>query len=120
MPGSGGGPRDNAAAILATRTADTPLTPADTAQEQRISDVTGMTRAPPSFGATASNRTGDVMSDMPPVTGALQGPLGASGGDSVQQRQQATQPPLEAVPPPPGPQLAQAGPFPPPPGPDAS
>jgi hypothetical protein len=121
MPGSGGGgPRDNAAAILATRTADTPLTPADTAQEQRLGDVTGMTRAPPSFGATASNRTGDVMSDMPPVTGALQGPLGASVGDTVQQRQQATQPSPQAVPPPPGPQLAQAGPFPPPPGPDAS
>jgi len=111
MPGSG--PRDNAAAILATRTADTPLTPADTAQEQRLGDVTGMTRAPPSFGATASNRTGDVMSDMPPVTGALQGPLGQAVGDTVQQRQQATQPPPQAVPPPPGPQLAQGGPFPP-------
>jgi hypothetical protein len=120
MPGSGGGnPRDNAAAILASRTADTPLTPADTAQEQRLSDVTGMTRAPPSFGATASNRTGDVMSDMPPVTGALQGPLGQSVGDTVQQRQQVTQPPPQDVPPPPGPQLAQGGPFPPPPGPDA-
>jgi len=108
-------PRDRIAAQEAVRTADTPLTPADTAQEARISDVVGMTRAPPSFGfgATASNRTGDVQSDMPPVTGALQGPLGASVGDTVQQRQQATQPPPQAVPPPPGPQLAQGGPFPP-------
>jgi hypothetical protein len=119
MPGSGGGPRDNAAAILASRTADTPLTSTDTAQEQRLSDVTGMRRAPPSFGATASNRTGDVMSDMPPVTGALQGPLGASVGDTVQARQDAIQPPQPPAPPPPGPQLAQGGPFPPPPGPDA-
>jgi hypothetical protein len=112
MPGSGG-PRDNAAAVLASRTADTPLTPADTAQEQRLGDVTGMTRAPPSFGATASNRTGDVMSDLPPVTGALQGPLGQSVGDTVQQRQQAVLPPPQDAPPPPGPQLAQGGPFPP-------
>ena len=104
-------PRDRIAAQEAVRTADTPLTPADTAQEARVSDVLGMTRAPPSFGfgATASNRTGDVQSDMPPVTGALQGPLGASVGDTVQQRQQATQPPQQAAPPPPGPQLAQAG-----------
>jgi len=106
-------PRDRIAAQEAVRTADTPLTPADTAQEARVSDVMGMTRAPPSFGATASNRTGDVQSDMPPVTGALQGPLGASVVDTVQQRQQATQPPPQAAPPPPGPQLAQGGPFPP-------
>jgi len=112
-------PRDRIAAQEAVRTADTPLTPADTAQEARVSDVLGMTRAPPSFGATASNRTGNVQSDMPPVTGALQGALGASVGDTVQQRQDAIQPPQQAAPPPPGAQLAQAGAFPPPPGPDA-
>jgi hypothetical protein len=125
MPG--GGPRDRTAAILASRgeqpptAAATPPTAADTAQEARLSDVTGMQRpaATPAFAPTASlaGRTGDVQSDMPPVTGALQGALGASVADTVQQRQGTFgAQPAPPVPPPGGnPQVAQAAPsvFPP-------
>ena len=38
------------------------------------------------FAPTAS-RTGDVITDMPPVTGAIGGPMGQAVGDTVQQRQ---------------------------------
>jgi hypothetical protein len=120
MPG--GGPRDNAAAILASRgeqppTAATPPTSSDTAQEARLADVTGMSRpaATPAFAPTASlqGRTGDVQSDMPPVTGALQGPLGQSVGDTVQQRQETFgAQPAPPVPPPGGNAQVAEGPAP--------
>jgi hypothetical protein len=109
-------PRDRIAAQEMVRTADTPPTQGDLAQETRLGDVTGMRRAPPSFGATASlgGRTGDVQSDAPPVTGALQGPLGQAVGDTVQARQDTLAPPPQQPPQqPPGPQLAQANVFPP-------
>jgi hypothetical protein len=110
-------PRDRVAAVEAARTADTPPTQGDMAQEARISDVMGMTRAPPSYGATASlgGRTGDVQSDAPPVTGALQGPLGQAVGDTVQARQDTMTPPPQVPPVEPAPppqQVAQASPFP--------
>jgi hypothetical protein len=108
-------PRDRIAAQAALN-ADTPPTASDVAQEATLGDVTGMRRAPPSFGATASlgGRTGDVQSDMPPITGALQGPLGQAVGDTVQARQDTLAPPqaVPPTPPPPGPQVAQASPFP--------
>ena len=118
--GAAGGPREAIAAAMATQPAAqaaAPMPPpelADAAQDARLSEVTGMTRAPPpgAFAPTAS-RTGDIQTDLPPVTGAIQGPLGQAVGDSVQQRQDTFQPP-QPVAPQPGPQLAQGpGPFPP-------
>jgi len=113
MPGAGGGgPRDNAAAILASQ----PPGPSDVAQEERLSDVMGSRQPQPLFAPTASNRTGDIQSDLPPVTGAVSGPMGASVGDTVQQRQDTMRPPGgPAQVPPVGPQVAQAQPsvFPP-------
>jgi hypothetical protein len=111
MPGSGG-PRDNAAAILASRQTPPagPVGPSDVAQEATMSDVMGSRAPQPPFAPTASNRAGDVQSDLPPVTGAVSGPMGASVGDTVQARQETLRPPQGAVPPtpPPGPQVAQA------------
>jgi len=111
MPGSGG-PRDRAAAILAAR----PPGPTDQAQEATFSDVMGSRAPAPLFAPTASaGRVGDIQSDLPPVTGALSGPMGQAVGDTVQQRQDALVPPGGPAPPPPGPQVAQAPPsvFPP-------
>jgi len=105
MPGTGS-PRDNAAAILASR----PPGPSDVAQEATFSDVMGSRGPQPAFAPTASaGRAGDIQSDLPPVTGAVSGPMGQSVGDTVQQRQETLRPPQGAIPtPPPGPQLAQA------------
>jgi len=105
MPGTGS-PRDNAAAILASR----PPGPSDAAQEATFSDVMGSRGPQPAFAPTASaGRAGDIQSDLPPVTGAVSGPMGQSVGDTVQQRQETLRPPQGAIPtPPPGPQVAQA------------
>ena len=113
-------PRDRVAAIAATRTADTPLDDADVAQESRVADVMGMSRGPTggySYPQTASDRTGDIVSDAPQpgITGGAAGPLtGAGIVDTVQQRGNAVQQaaPPTPPPPPPGPQVAQANVFP--------
>jgi hypothetical protein len=99
-------PRDAVAATLASRPP-----PPEGGQDARLAEVTGMNQPVQAFAPTAS-RVGDVQSDMPPITGGVQGPAGASVIDSVQQRQQGFQQPQ--LTPTPGPQLAQAGPFPPP------
>ena len=113
MPGSSGGPRDEAAAVLASRQPP-PAGPAGP-QDALLGEVTGMTgpTSALSFAPTANaGRIGDLpVSDAPSITGAMTGPRAAGVGDSVQQRQEGFQQP-QAVPSQAGPQLAQAGPFP--------
>jgi hypothetical protein len=113
-----------------------PLTTADAAESDLLGEVTGMGGGDRgySYPPTASlGRTGDVMSDAPPVTG-ISPNVGAAVADTVQQQRDAVararlqpapaslpmttpspQPPgvvsdIVPAPPPPGAQLAQAGP----------
>ena len=122
LAAAGGNPDAAAAApqvaAAVPTSANAPITPGDIAQEERVADVVGMNRGPTnasySYPPTAS-RTGDVISDAPQpgVTGAPNGPMRDAIADTIQQRQQALQPPQPATPPPPGAQLAQASVFPP-------
>ena len=107
-------PRDDVAAVLAARAPP----PAGLAgpQDALLGEVTGMAgpASALSYAPTASaGRTGYVTSDIPPVTGAVGGPMGQAVGDTLQQRQEAIRPPQAATPLA-GPQVAQApGVFPP-------
>jgi len=118
MPG-GPDPRDTNAAVVADR-GQPPGGPA-AAQDSLLAEVTGMAgpTSAMSYAPTAAlGKTGDVQSDMPPVTGAtVSGPVGQSVVDSVQQRDQQRNNITRAIapqtPPVPGPQIAQAAAVPP-------
>jgi hypothetical protein len=91
--GGAGGPRDNAAAVLAARGG-----PPD-AQDARLAEVAGMTGGPTgaySYPAVASR--GDVQSDAPPIgiTGGPGPAIGNAVTDTIQSRMQP--PPAQGVP----------------------
>lgn len=97
-------PRDQIAARLVGGTpAAQPLTTADAEASYRLGDVTGMGTGDRgySYAPTASlGRTGDVMSDAPPITG-ISANVGAAAADTVQQARDAIARARTPTPPPP-------------------